>query len=119
MLKGHGGKSNGTPVNLLDLVPERKRPFEVEDNGRIAVLVPRYGTGRVGRLLDKVVGRGPVRLELDEIGTHAWKLCDGEHSVHSIAESLREHYGESVEPVYDRLALFLKQLASRGLIELR
>jgi len=105
-------------LNLLELTPRRRRPYEERGGGRVAVLLPRYGEGRVGKLLERFFQRGPVKLELDEVGTAAWLLCDGGHTVQEIGELLRERFGERVEPVYDRLGIFVEQLARRGLVEL-
>ncbi|MCP2620391.1 PqqD family protein [Candidatus Aminicenantes bacterium AC-334-E05] len=50
------------------------------------------------------------RIRLDEIGSYVWELCNEENTVSEIGIKLKERFGEKIEPVYDRLIIFLKQL---------
>jgi hypothetical protein len=104
------------PKNLLDLVPEQNYPFHTRDDGTVDVLVPRYGTNFIARALSYMFKDTPVRIHLDRIGTRTWHLCDGSMSVHEIGELLHGEFGEKVEPVWDRLGLFFKQIESQRLI---
>jgi hypothetical protein len=82
------------------------------------VLIPRYGDNAIGRLLKKVLSNRPVRVHLDDVGTSVWRLCDGDRTVKQIGEALHEQFGERIEPVYDRLETYLKQMQRADLIEL-
>jgi hypothetical protein len=104
--------------NLFDLRPRQRRSFEELDDGTIEVLIPRYGNNAVSRLLKKVLSNRPVRVHLDDIGASVWRLCDGQRTVHEIGQSLHGQFGDRIEPVYDRLERFLKQMKQAGLIEL-
>jgi hypothetical protein len=99
------------------MVPERKRPFAKREDGTVEVIIPRYGEGRVGKILSRFLKDEPVRLRLDRIGTTAWELCNGSNSVMAIGEHLKKCFGDEVEPVYDRLALFFMQMENRDLID--
>jgi hypothetical protein len=104
-------------MNLFELVPEQIRSFEELEDGTIDVLIPRYGRGAIGRVLKKVLSDRPVRIHLDDIGTSVWRLCDGKRSVHEIGQSLHKEFGQRIEPVYDRLETFLKQMKRADIIE--
>ncbi|OQX83505.1 MAG: hypothetical protein B6D63_06110 [Candidatus Latescibacteria bacterium 4484_7] len=51
-----------------------------------------------------------LKIKLDEIGSSVWMLCDGEKNIKEIGEILRERFHEKIEPCYERLNLFFKQL---------
>jgi hypothetical protein len=103
--------------NLFGLKPVQKRSSEDRTDGTVDVLIPRYGDNPVGRLLKKVMSERPVRIHLDDIGTSVWRLCDGSRTVHEIGESLHIQFGDRIEPVYDRLETFLKQMKKADIIE--
>jgi len=103
--------------NLYELVPLRRRPFAGQEDGTVEVLLPRYGENLLGRLLEYIFTSRPIRVHLDDIGTAVWLLCDGARSVQEIGESLREKFGDGIEPVYDRLGTFLEHMRMRGMIE--
>jgi hypothetical protein len=105
-------------VNLYELKPRQKRSFEELEDGAVAVLVPRYGNNVVGRLLKRVLNERPVRVRLEDVGASVWRLCDGDRTVLEIGEKLQSEYGDRIEPLYDRLELFLKQMHRAGLIDL-
>lgn len=58
------------------------------------------------------------RLELDEMGTRAWELMDGEHTVQDIVDIFAETY--RLEPRESEISVtaFIKDLGQRGLIAL-
>jgi hypothetical protein len=111
-MKGRPGKA----VNLLDLVPVRRIPFDRDARGQVVLAIPRYGRNRLGKWLERRLGKGPIRVRLDEVGSAVWELCDGRRDVAEIGRAVEERFGERIEPVYDRLALFLKQLERWGSI---
>jgi hypothetical protein len=103
--------------NFLEMIPAQRRPFHQSENGRVEVLLPRWGDGRVGRFLGTFLKSTPYRMRLDDVGTSVWLLCNGRRSVYEIGKCLQDNFGDSIEPVYDRLGLFLKQMKRSGIIE--
>lgn len=103
--------------NFYELVPRRKREYDELAGGAVEVLLPRYGTGVVGRVLKYFLNSKPVRVRLDDVGARVWRLCDGRRSVLDIGAAVRDAFGERVEPVNDRVAAFLDQMHKTGLIE--
>lgn len=105
--------------NLLDMIPEQKVSFRERADGTVDALIPRYGDSRLGRILGRFFKNTPICLHLDEIGTAVWHLCDGRRSVYEIGGSLKETFGDRIEPVYDRLGLFFHQMRKTGIIDWR
>lgn len=105
--------------NLYDLVPEKQYGFEELKDGAIDVLTPRYGSGRVGRLLRSFLNPKPVRVRLDDVGASVWRLCDGRRSVYEIGEALRHEFGDRIEPLYDRLSTFVLHMKRNELIDFK
>ena len=105
--------------NLLDLAPSRVRQSETDPGDREVVLVPRFGDKtRLSRWLQRRAQRPFHRVTLDEYGTFIWRRIDGATPVLSIAEALKQQYGEKVEPVYQRVGMFINQMARAGFISL-
>ncbi len=99
------------PSNLIELIPKRNRQWEVGDGDKVVILRPKLGDHWLGRRLLSRMKDPHYRIRLDTYGSWVWKKCDGRTTVGEIAESLKERFGDSVEPaVYQRLALFLQQL---------
>jgi len=103
-------------VNLLDMVPKRAARFE--RSGRY-LLVPIYSTKRGERIARFLRLRTRRRIRLDRYGWHVWELLNGKRNVKDIGERLRSRYGESIEPLYPRLAKFLAYLESLKLVEIK
>lgn len=101
-----------------ELVPHRLADFEESDDGRITLLVPRFRRGLLARWLQPRLKRPHVRLNLDEVGSFVWRLCDGERSLGQIVAALVEEFGEEVKPAAERLALFIRQLHRGKLLRL-
>jgi hypothetical protein len=97
---------------------ERSVEWE-EDAGRVVLLVPRFGAGRLGRLLARLVRRGPLRVRLDSLGSDVWKQLDGRPTVGELAGSLaKRHPDEDPGDLQARTSGFLIQLQRGGCVRL-
>lgn len=96
--------------NLLDLIPVQAKDWEEAGEGKIRILVPRFGDHWLGRKLKSTMKNPNYYVNLDDFGSFVWRFIDGKHTVYEIGTILRERYGEAVEPVFDRLGIFFQQL---------
>ena len=103
-------KKRKSEVNLLDLIPGVAVEFEVNESRIVTILAPRFH-GRFARwFLGRGLGSSCYRVTLDEIGSEVWLLCDGKRNVGEIGELVKAKFQERIEPCYDRLAVFFRQL---------
>lgn len=109
---------NPRQLNLLEMVPRPCVQWEETNDRRVTLLMPRFGSGRLGRWLEERLHPNPVRIKLDEIGSATWQFVDGSRTVGEIGEALQTQFGATVEPIYDRLAIFFKHLERQNLIAL-
>ena len=58
-------------------------------------------------------------VHLDEFGSFIWLQINGERTVHDIALSVKEKFGEDAEPLYPRIIKFMQIMKSYDFIELR
>lgn len=80
------------------------------DGDKVVILRPKFENRWLGRWLLSRMKNPYYRVRLDTYGSCVWKNCDGKTTVGEIAENLKERFGDSIEPVYQRLAFFLNQL---------
>jgi len=85
-------------------------------DGLVVIRAPRF-QGRAGRGLVRVLKRDQhFNLHLDEFGSRAWRLFDGERTVGEIADVLAEEAGDEPAIALQRLMMFLRRLKSGGLV---
>ncbi|MCS7265828.1 MAG: PqqD family protein [Armatimonadetes bacterium] len=99
----------------------QKRPRWLENarwqNSGDKVIVKVSRSDWIASLLRRITSRTVYRqIELDEIGSFVWNLCDGSHTVADIAEALQKRYQLSRREAFASLAEFLSQLQRKGLI---
>ena len=103
-------------VNLLGLAPMRTADWE-EVGGRVVVFRPPPRARGVRGLLDRFFHRMSARrIRLDEVGSLAWRSMDGKRTAGEVAVLLREAFGESVEPVEERLGHLIRVMRKEGLL---
>jgi hypothetical protein len=105
------------PRNLLELRPVRLMEHRIEGD-LVVVQVPRFRSRWMG-WFQRRLKKPCFQLHLDKIGSSVWLACDGESTVGDIGKRLKDRFGEEIEPLWDRLALFIRQMRSGKLIELR
>ncbi|MBI5463763.1 MAG: PqqD family protein [Ignavibacteriales bacterium] len=103
-------------LNLWELKPQRLAKWESTPEGNVVVLVPKFRNPLFAKWLMPRLKKPNFRINLDEVGSSIWRLCDGATSVSSIAAALKEQFGGRVEPVEDRIHRFLNQLERGDLI---
>jgi len=110
-------KNNYKNKNLLELIPVKI--VQSEDNGdKITLLIPRFKNKFFQNFIPK--NKSPyIKINLDELGSEFWKNVDNNKDVYTIGLILKEKFGEKVEPVYERLNLFIYQLRRNGFLDLK
>lgn len=105
--------------NLLDMIPKQKRESRMSGDGTVDVFIPRFGDNWFGAILGRLFKNKPIHLHLDDVGTAVWNLCDGRRTVYDIGKSMEEKFGDRIDPVYERLGLFLHQMKKAGIVDWR
>ena len=112
MANGRAGRVSWEPLR-----PRRTCRWEERD-GRVALLIPRFGRGLLGRTVDRWFRLRPYLLRLDDTGSFVWRRIDGERTVDRIAAEMEKGLGEAARPVTERLITFLRTLERGGFIEI-
>ena len=103
-------KKINSSINYLELTPKRSYDHEVEDSGKVSVLVPKFKNKFLVNYLAPRLKAPFIKAKLDDFGSLTWIEMDGSKNVHSISQSLTDKFGEKVQPVNERLTKFLTQL---------
>ena len=104
--------------NFLDVVFSRNMDlkWETDNDGIVTIFVPNRGFWN--NLAQKLFHKAEVsKLTLDILGSFTWIKIDGNRDICSIGQALKEKFGDSAEPLYERLTAFIRQLERNGLIE--
>lgn len=102
--------------SFLDARPFRRLSWK-EDCGRVVLLRPKLGEGRLGRRIASYFKNPYYRIRLDDIGTLVWKLCDGQTRLSHIAKRMRCDFGNQAEPVEERLHEFIQRMYKARVIK--
>jgi hypothetical protein len=97
-------------LNLLELTPFHIYQHEVEDNGIVAVLIPRFHNKLLAKTIGTMLKSPYVKVKFDEFGSSTWLKIDGKKSILTISDELIKNYGEKIQPAYERVSKFLNQL---------
>ena len=104
-------------INLLELRPLRLLSWEEAEYGLVVVLKPKFENPFLKKWLLPFFKSRNFRIRLDAFGSLVFRMCDGKTSCEKIAAALREKFGEQVEPVHERLGLFIRQLENNRFIK--
>ena len=106
--------------NFLDYVPEHAAKHEWTEDGDGKVTVHMVHDGFYDRIAQRFFHRPRVsHIDLDGRGSFVWRQIDGKRTVEKIAEAVKERFGDDAEPLYGRLAEYLRILRNNGLIRFR
>lgn len=106
--------------NYLDavFVKNPALAWETDETGAVTVLLEHRGLAH--RIARRFFHRPRVsRIHLDALGSFVWLRIDGLRSVYELAGLVEERFGEAAHPLYERLAVFMKQLERGGFVARR
>lgn len=106
-------------INLLDLIPIQNIQSIKNEEGFFVLLKPKFSHPLLVKHLLPCLKKTHYKINLDEVGSFIWKLCDGQNTVKDIAEKLKENFGSRVDPLYERLSLFLQNLEKNKFISFK
>lgn len=101
-----------TNEDVLNLVYKKRDSikFNINEFGRVTIL--EIQEKKIQNLLRKLKVKIPMykKTTLDEFSTEVFLLIDGVKTVKEIGELLESKFGEKVNPLYERLLLFLNHI---------
>lgn len=105
--------------NFLSLVPVKNpnQEWRLESSDKVQIIIPRMSLmDRLVRLVKKTPET--MVIDLDSIGSFVWNAIDDVKDIGTIAEELHDAFGTEVEPIYERLGLYINILRNNKWITL-
>ena len=109
-------KKLNTPLNLLEMVPEKCMVWEQNADGLTVILKPKFASSILRRYLLPRLKNPNFKISLDEKGSFLWEQIDGCRSVKGLSVLFADRFGDEAEPLLDRLSFFLQQLEQHRFI---
>ena len=97
-------------VNYLNLTPVRQKEHEDIEDGKIAIIFPKFKSKTLQIFLIPPNRSNVIRIKLDEFGSASWLAIDGKKSVKEICEELENRFGDKIHPVEERTTKFFTNL---------
>ena len=98
-------------INSLDLTPVRQMEFEINENGKVDILMPRFKHPVLKRALQPRKKEDHIRIHLDDLGSAIWLQIDGKMNVHELCDQLQSLYPEKLIPSVETEERVVKFLA--------
>jgi hypothetical protein len=108
---------NKQKKNYLDLIPRKNSAYTLDRHSSLVILHMTH-TSFFHRLTQKFFNRSPLSyIKLDVYGSFLWHHINGRRTIGEIASCLKEHFGEEVEPLYNRLVYYMQILYNNHFIQ--
>ena len=105
-----------TTENFLEKMPKRAEINWSEKDGLVTLEIPNKGL--FNRLAQKFLKKPKISyIHLDEMGSFIWPYLDGDKTIIEIGTFVQEKFGEKANPLYERLAEYIRRLASYGFVK--
>lgn len=103
--------------NFLLRVPLRKEglSWSKDEEGKVTLEIENKGF--FNRLFQKLIKKPKVTyIHLDEMGSFIWPLLSADKDLVALGKDVSEKFGDKAEPLYERLAEYIKRLESYGFV---
>lgn len=104
--------------DILSAIPLRNATIKWEQNseGEVSIVIPQKDKLWV-KVVTKIFMVPSKRVVvLDEIGSYVWMLCDGEHTIRDIMNSLSSKYHLTRKEAEVSLITYMRNLGKRGML---
>lgn len=105
--------------NYLERIPKRNENinWKLDENNIVTLEIENKGF--FNKIAQKFFSKPRISyIHLDENGSFLWQQIDGEKSIFDLGVLVKEEFGEKAEPLYERLARYVKILESYAFISL-
>lgn len=76
------------------------------------VIITMKNRGIINFLMQKIFHKPKTTtIYLDKIGSFIWQEIDGKKTIYQIAKKLKNEFGESINPLYERLLKYFEILS--------
>lgn len=101
--------------NFLLFVPHIKHTEWIEKEGSVFLIF--HHNHPIQKLANWLVKKSSTTdMKFDDLGSAVWKAIDGKRNIYEIGIIIKGKFGDSCEPVYDRLIMYIRYLNRRGWI---
>jgi len=101
--------------NFLLFVPHIKHTEWTEKNGLVLLIF--HHNHPIQKAANWLVKKSSTSdMKFDDLGSTVWKAIDGKRNIYEIGEIIKAKFGESCDPVYERLIMYVRYLNRRGWI---
>jgi hypothetical protein len=104
-------------TDFMNVYPVRNCNHEL-NSGLVTILFIKKKLNIIERIFFKKISSKPYKIDLDEIGSFVWNLCDGNKTVKEITEISKRNFGERIEPAEERVEKFIRQMNKNKLVSL-
>ena len=104
--------------NFLERIPCKNSAYSytADNNGIVTIEIENRGVfNRFAQLILKKPKTSYIHL--DEFGSFVWEQCNGENNIIDIGKEVQQKFGDSANPLYERLSKFIKMLADYGFLK--
>jgi hypothetical protein len=105
-------------LNLMELTPVQRVPWEMGESGNVVVLVPKFQNPLMVRWVVPRMKFPDIRVKLDTLGSFVWKMCDGSTTVAEMSNKLTAEFGDTATSAQERIRKFLLMLEKSDLVNL-
>lgn len=103
--------------NFLDKIPVKSEGLNWSIDEKEIVTLEQENKGITNRIFQILFKKPKISyIHLDELGSFVWSLIDGVKTISEYGEPVKEKFGESAEPLYERLARYFQILETYGFI---
>ncbi|MEE1010134.1 MAG: PqqD family protein [Agathobacter sp.] len=113
-----GKKKKVISENYLEFIPVHNEMIKFQVNEAGEVIIFQENKGLFNKIAQVLFKKPKVSsIHLDKMGNFIWPLMDGKKNVLDIAKLVKEKFGDEAEPLYERLALYIKTLENYGFVK--
>ena len=106
-------------TNTLELMPYRLYEYETLEDNTVNVLIQKFKNPNLQFFLLPRNKSKHIKIKLDSFGSAAWTLIDGNRNINTICIDLIQQFGESIQPVEERVSKFIFLLYNNKLISFK
>lgn len=106
--------------NYLERIPVRNDKITWTSDDKCIVTLQIENKGFFNFLAQKFFKKKRTSyIHLDEMGSFIWSLLDGKTNILDLGKDVSEKFGEKCNPLYERLAEYIRRLESYSFISFK